>query len=206
MREETKQVVNTHVQHVVNAVEAEMPKIIKETVHRKKPITNEKINQVTKHVEIPQLQIVEKTAKTPGTQITQGTQTSESMGNATARQVIEIEAYLPAESASPMFVSKPVSETPSVVVEHVQPTPVVEYMANACGARDSSAYRCSSGPSDHIDSGADNLPTTVPIATAQIATGTMLKTLQLHNRVCYPQRKLYRKQRRIHRSDTLTKL
>ena len=41
MREETKQVVNTHVQHVVNAVEAE------------KPIINEKINQVTKHVEIP---------------------------------------------------------------------------------------------------------------------------------------------------------
>ena len=38
MREETKQVVNTHVQHVVNAVEEEMPKIIKETVQRKKPI------------------------------------------------------------------------------------------------------------------------------------------------------------------------
>ena len=55
MREETKQVVNTHVQHVVNAFEAEMPKIIKETVQRKKPIINEKINQVTKHVEIPQL-------------------------------------------------------------------------------------------------------------------------------------------------------
>ena len=158
MREETKHVVNTHVQHVANAVEAEMPKIIKETVQRKRPVINEKINQVTKHVEIPQLQIVEKTAKTPETQINQGTQTSESVGNATARQVVEIEAYLPAESASPMFVSKPVSETPSVVVEYVQPTPVVEYMANACGVRDSSAYRCSSGPSDHIDSGADSLP------------------------------------------------
>ena len=58
IRKETKQVVNTHVQHAVNAVEAE------------KPIINEKINQVTKHVEIPQLQIVEKTAKTPETQIT----------------------------------------------------------------------------------------------------------------------------------------
>ena len=78
----------------------------------------------TKHVELPQLQIVEKTAKTPETQMTQGTQTSESMGNATARQVVEIEAYLPAESASPMFVSE---------------TPVVEYMANACEVRDSSA-------------------------------------------------------------------
>ena len=135
IREETKQVVNTHVQHAVNAVEAE------------KPIINEKINQVTKHVEIPQLQIVEKTAKTPETQITQGTQTSESMGNATARLVVDIEAHLPAESASPMFVSKPVSETP-----------VVQYMANACEVRDSSAYRCSSGPSDHNDSGADSLP------------------------------------------------
>ena len=30
-------------------------------------------------------------------------------------------------------------------------------MANACGVRDSSAYRCSNGPSDHIDSGADSL-------------------------------------------------
>ena len=80
--------------NAVNAVEAE------------KPIINEKINQVTKHVEIPQLQIVEKTAKTPETQITQGTQTSESMGNTTARQVVEIKAYLLAESASPMFVCR----------------------------------------------------------------------------------------------------
>ena len=31
-QEKTQQVVNTHVQHVVNAVETEMPKIIKETV------------------------------------------------------------------------------------------------------------------------------------------------------------------------------
>ena len=105
-------VVDTHVQHAVNAAEAE------------KPIINEKINQVTKHVEIPQLQIVEKTAKTLETQITQGTQTSESVGNATSHQVVEIEAYLPAESASPMFFSE---------------TLVVEYMANASEVRDSSA-------------------------------------------------------------------
>ena len=38
---------NTHVQHAVNAVETE------------KPIINETINQVTKHVELPQLQIVD---------------------------------------------------------------------------------------------------------------------------------------------------
>ena len=43
----TQHVVNIHVQHVVNTVEAE------------KPIINETINQVTKHVEIPQLQIVD---------------------------------------------------------------------------------------------------------------------------------------------------
>ena len=74
------------------------------------------------------------------------------MGNATARQVVEIEASLTAESASPMFVSKPVSETSSVVFEYIQPTPVVKFMANACG------LRCLNGPSDHINSGADSLP------------------------------------------------
>ena len=46
-QEKTRHVVNTNVQHAVNAVEAE------------KPIINETINQVTKHVEIPQLQIVD---------------------------------------------------------------------------------------------------------------------------------------------------
>ena len=58
------------------------------------------IHVVEKTVEGTQLQIVEKTVKTPETQITQGTHTSESMGTVTARQVVEIEAYLPAESAS----------------------------------------------------------------------------------------------------------
>ena len=45
----------THVQHVVNTIEVEKPKIIKETVQRKKPIIQEKINQVTKHVEVPEV-------------------------------------------------------------------------------------------------------------------------------------------------------
>ena len=48
--ERTQQVVNTHVQHVVNAVEAEKPKIIELTVQRKKPIIQEKMNQMTKPV------------------------------------------------------------------------------------------------------------------------------------------------------------
>ena len=43
---------NPQVQHVVNAVEEEMPKTIKETVQRKKPIIQEKINQETKHIEL----------------------------------------------------------------------------------------------------------------------------------------------------------
>ena len=43
----------THVQHVVNTVEVEEPKLIKETVQRKKPIVQEKINQVTKHIDVP---------------------------------------------------------------------------------------------------------------------------------------------------------
>ena len=46
-KEKTQHVVNTHVQHAVNTVEAE------------KPIINETIKKVTKHVEIPQLQIVD---------------------------------------------------------------------------------------------------------------------------------------------------
>ena len=46
--ERTQQVVNTSVQHVVNTVEVEKPKFVKETVQ-------EKINQVTKHIKIPQV-------------------------------------------------------------------------------------------------------------------------------------------------------
>ena len=88
-QEKTQHVVNTHVQHVVNAVEAEMPKIIKETVQTKKPIINDKIKQVTKHVEIPQVQIVENTAETSKIQTIQGTRTSESLGTAPVCQVTQ---------------------------------------------------------------------------------------------------------------------
>ena len=49
----TQQGVNTHVQHVVNTVEVERPKLAKETVQ-------EKINQVTKHIKIPQVQFLNK--------------------------------------------------------------------------------------------------------------------------------------------------
>ena len=50
---QTEQVVNTSVQHVVDTVEVE------------KHIIHEKINQVTRHVEIPLLQIVKKTVEVP---------------------------------------------------------------------------------------------------------------------------------------------
>ena len=61
----TQQVANTHVQHVVNTVEVEMPKIIKETVQRKRPIIQEKIDRVTKHIKIPQVQFRTKVDDMP---------------------------------------------------------------------------------------------------------------------------------------------
>ena len=61
----TQQVVNKHVQHVVNTVEVEMPKIIKETVQRKRPIIQEKIDRVTKHIKIPQVQFSTKVDDMP---------------------------------------------------------------------------------------------------------------------------------------------
>ena len=61
----TQQVENTHVQHVVNTVELEMPKIIKETVQRKRPIIQEKIDRVTKHIKIPQVQFRTKVDDMP---------------------------------------------------------------------------------------------------------------------------------------------
>ena len=51
--EKTRKGVNACVQHVVNTVEVEKPKLVKETVQ-------EKINQVTKHIKIPQVQFLNK--------------------------------------------------------------------------------------------------------------------------------------------------
>ena len=61
----TQQGMKTHAQHVVNTVEVEKPKIIELTVQRKKPIIQEKINQVTKHVEIPLSQFTDKVVDKP---------------------------------------------------------------------------------------------------------------------------------------------
>ena len=58
--EKTQQLVNTHVQHVVDTVEVEKPEITELTVQRKEPIIQEKINQVTKPIEFPQAQFLNK--------------------------------------------------------------------------------------------------------------------------------------------------
>ena len=60
MQGTTQRGVNTHVQHVVNAVEVEKSEIIEETVQRMKHTIQEKINQATKHIKIPQVQFLDK--------------------------------------------------------------------------------------------------------------------------------------------------
>ena len=74
--QDKKQLVNTHVQDVVDTVEVEKPKITKLTVQRKKPIIQEKMNQVTKPIEFPQVrhvlmaQTVQKMVEVPPLQFT----------------------------------------------------------------------------------------------------------------------------------------
>ena len=55
--------VNTHVQHVVHTIKVERPRIIKQTVQ--KPIIQEKINRVTKHVEVQLSQFTDKVVDIP---------------------------------------------------------------------------------------------------------------------------------------------
>ena len=103
-QEKTRQVMNTHVQYVVDTVEVEKSKIIEETVQRMKPIVQEKITQVIKHTDFPQLQflskvvdmpvvgqqqasmVVGKTVEIPETRTIWGTETSESLDTARTRQ------------------------------------------------------------------------------------------------------------------------
>ena len=81
----------------------EEPKLIKETGQRKKPIDQEKINQVTKHIDVPQVQFLDKADDmpvvvqrqvymTPEIQTVQGAQTSEILGTALARQLAQAES------------------------------------------------------------------------------------------------------------------
>ena len=64
MQGTTQRGVDTHAQHVVNAVEVEKPKIIELTVQGKF-IFQEKINQETKPVEFPQAQFLDKAGDMP---------------------------------------------------------------------------------------------------------------------------------------------
>ena len=59
----TQQSVNTHAQHIVNTVEVERPEIIKQT--GQKSIIQEKINQVTKHVDMPVTQCTDNVVDIP---------------------------------------------------------------------------------------------------------------------------------------------
>ena len=59
-REKTQQAANMHVQHVVNTVEVETPKIIKEAVRGKKSVIREKINQVAEHIKNLQIPYTNK--------------------------------------------------------------------------------------------------------------------------------------------------
>merc|ERR1712050_289979 len=79
----TQQVIDTLVQHQVQTVEVEKPRIIQKTVQRKKPILQENITQVpkimeqivpvevivpetvTKERQVPMLQTVQKTVEVP---------------------------------------------------------------------------------------------------------------------------------------------
>ena len=61
--ERTQQGVNTHAQHIVNTVEVERSEIIKQT--GQKPIIQEKINLVTKHVEMPVTQCTDNVVDIP---------------------------------------------------------------------------------------------------------------------------------------------
>ena len=62
-QEKTQQVVNTHVQYVVDTVEVEKSNIVEETVQRMKPIIQE--SQETKHIDCPQLHFLSKVVDMP---------------------------------------------------------------------------------------------------------------------------------------------
>ena len=82
-------------------------------------------------LEIPLLQVTEKITEFPEIQSVRGNQTSESLGSAPVRQVSPAELVelvvlgppLRAESAPQVFVTAPVVDAPSVVVEHVNLIP-----------------------------------------------------------------------------------
>ena len=63
-QEKVQQLVNTHVHNVVNTVQVEKPKFIQGD-SAEKEIIQETINQLTKHIDVPQVQVVAETAEIP---------------------------------------------------------------------------------------------------------------------------------------------
>ena len=90
------------------------------------------VQVVEKTIEIPQLQTIEKFVDIPEIQTVQSTQYSENLETpAEIVEGVEFGPPLPAESAPPMFATAPTVEPPRVVVEYIEPSPVVEYVAPA---------------------------------------------------------------------------
>ena len=135
---------------------------------------------VEKTVDIPQLQIVEQIVEVPEVQMVEDTQTSESLGIAPVRQttqaenveVVEIGAPLPTESSPPIFFTAPVLEVLQLWLSmyNMAPALTVAYVDLVTKMTVTPIV----------------FPTTVPMS--QIATATVLKTFQLCNGVCYPQK------------------
>ena len=90
-------------------------------------------------VQVPQVQIMEKTVEIPEIQTNQDTRTSKSLGAAHVRRVdfadtedvVEFEPPLAVVIVPPTPVTIPMIGVPPVVVEYVQRAPVVEFVSSA---------------------------------------------------------------------------
>ena len=95
------------------------------------------VQVVQKTTETPQLQIIAKFVETPEIRSVQGPQTSVSLGHAPIRpmkdadivDVVEVNSPLPAKSAPLVCVAAHVVDVPPVALERAQPAPVINYVA-----------------------------------------------------------------------------
>ena len=62
-QEKTQQVANTHAQHVVNTVKSGEAQ--DHQADNAETVTQEKINQMTKHIDVPQLEFTDKVVDIP---------------------------------------------------------------------------------------------------------------------------------------------
>ena len=88
-------------------------------------------------MQCPQLQFKEGNVEIPENRFDQGLTVTDSLGTAPGRnvtfseivEVVKLESPLPAESATPMFVTAPVVEVAPDMVEYIQSASVAEYFA-----------------------------------------------------------------------------